>query len=355
MSQTPPTTDEILRLDHLTKHFPVGRGLPFSRQRDIVHAVEDVTLGVTKGTTLGIVGESGSGKTTTARMITRLIEPTSGTIAFDGLDISNIDGARLRALRRRIQIVFQDPSGSLNPRRTAGQIVAQPLRVHDIPGDHSQRVAELMARVGLSPEHITRYPHEFSGGQRQRIGIARALALDPELIILDEPVSALDVSVQAHILNLLDDLQRERHLTYVVISHDLGVIRHISDQIAVMYLGRIVEMGAASGLVDHPMHPYSAALVSATPSHPGRRQSQRIVLGGEIPSPITPPSGCAFHPRCPKARLISGDHHAAPETCRLHTPPLTPASDGRMVACWYPVEADDNLIDAAHAMTANPG
>jgi len=351
VSPTPSTTDEILHLDHLTKHFPVGRGLLFSRQRAIVHAVEDVSISVAKGTTLGIVGESGSGKTTTARMIARLITPTSGSLRFDGVDITQCDGQQLRALRQRIQMVFQDPSGSLNPRRTAGQIIAQPLRVHDVPGDHAQRVAELMTRVGLSPEHFSRYPHEFSGGQRQRIGIARALALDPELIILDEPVSALDVSVQAHILNLLDELQRERHLTYVVISHDLGVIRHISDEIAVMYLGRIVEMGAASRIVDHPMHPYSAALVSATPSHRGGRPRTRIVLGGEIPSPITPPTGCAFHPRCPKARLISGDLAIAPERCRLSTPPLTPAPDGRMVACWYPVEADDNLVDAAHAAT----
>jgi peptide/nickel transport system ATP-binding protein len=297
-----------------------------------------------------IVGESGSGKSTTARMIARLIDPTSGTIAVDGTEITRLVGADLRTLRRQVQMVFQDAYGSLNPRQTAGQIIGAPLRVHHIPGDRRARVAGLLERVGLNPEHATRYPHEFSGGQRQRIGIARALALSPALMILDEPVSALDVSVQAHVLNLLTDLQDEHGITYIVISHDLGVIRHLADRVAVMYLGRIVEFADAAAITV-PRHPYTAALVSAAPTQPGTDATRRrIVLTGDAPSPITLPTGCAFHARCPKARLVSGDPHRVPDRCRSERPPLAPDADGHEVACWYPLETGDDLIGAAQAM-----
>ncbi len=344
----PPT---LLAVTGLTKRFPVTRGVVFARHRGDIHAVEDVTFAVARGQTLGVVGESGSGKSTTARMIARLMDPTSGTIRFDGADITHTTGGELRGARRRLQMIFQDPYGSLNPRQTAGQIVGAPLRVHHVPGDRRAQVAALLERVGLNPEHGTRYPHEFSGGQRQRIGIARALALNPELIICDEPVSALDVSVQAHILNLLGDLQRERGITYVVISHDLGVIRHVSDQVAVMYLGRIVEMADTQAIATMPAHPYTAALLSAAPAHPGTTTRERIVLSGDVPSPITPSTGCAFHPRCPKARLISGDPQLVPERCRTERPPLRHHEPGHQVACWFPLGARDDLIGAARAMS----
>jgi peptide/nickel transport system ATP-binding protein len=344
----PPT---LLEVTGLTKRFPVTRGVVVARNRGDIHAVEDVTFAVGRGQTLGIVGESGSGKSTTARMIARLIDPTAGTIRFAGADITHATGSELRGVRRRLQMIFQDPYGSLNPRQTAGQIVGAPLRVHHVPGDRRAQVAALLERVGLNPEHGTRYPHEFSGGQRQRIGIARALALNPELIICDEPVSALDVSVQAHILNLLGDLQRERGITYVVISHDLGVIRHLSDRVAVMYLGRIVEMTDSQAIATTPAHPYTAALISAAPAHPGTTARERIVLSGDVPSPITPPSGCAFHPRCPKARLVSGDPRRVPEQCRTEQPPLTHHEFGHQVACWFPLAAHDDLVSAARAMS----
>ena len=349
MSVVPDQGPPLVEVRGLTKRFPITRGVIIARARGAVHAVEDVSFAVARGQTLGIVGESGSGKTTTARMIVRLIDPTSGSIHLDGADITHLTGADLRALRRRVQIVFQDPSGSLNPRQTAGQIVGAPLRVHRVPGDRHERVAELLAKVGLSPEHASRYPHEFSGGQRQRIGIARALALAPELMILDEPVSALDVSVQAHVLNLLTDLQQQHGITYILISHDLGVIRHLSDRVAVMYLGRIVEL-ADAGAIAAPAHPYTAALVSAAPVPPGGPAHRRIVLAGDPPSPITPPSGCAFHPRCPKARLISGDPQRVPERCRTERPDLATLPDGRSVACWFPLAAGDDLVGAALAM-----
>jgi oligopeptide/dipeptide ABC transporter ATP-binding protein len=347
----PPVAAPLVEVRGLTKRFPVTRGVVMARARGAVHAVEDVSFLVARGQTLGIVGESGSGKTTTARMIARLIDPTSGTVRLDGVDITRLAGAELRALRRRVQIVFQDPYGSLNPRQTAGQIIGAPLRVHHVPGDRRHRVADLLAQVGLSPEQAGRYPHEFSGGQRQRIGIARALALAPELMILDEPVSALDVSVQAHVLNLLTDLQRRHGITYILISHDLGVIRHLSDRVAVMYLGRIVELADADAITA-PAHPYTAALVSAAPVPPGGPARRRIVLSGDPPSPITPPTGCAFHPRCPKARLISGDPQRVPERCRTERPELTALPDGRDAACWFPLAAGDDLVGAALAMAA---
>jgi len=347
----PVAAPPVVEVRRLTKRFPITRGLILARARGAVHAVEDVSFVVPRGQTLGIVGESGSGKTTTARMIARLTDPTSGAILLDGVDVTRLAGAELRALRRQVQIVFQDPYGSLNPRQTAGQIIGAPLRVHHVPGDRHQRVAGLLAQVGLSPEHAGRYPHEFSGGQRQRIGIARALALEPELMILDEPVSALDVSVQAHVVNLLADLQLRHGITYILISHDLGVIRHLSDRVAVMYLGRIVELADADAIAA-PAHPYTAALVSAAPVPPGGPARRRIVLAGDPPSPITPPSGCAFHPRCPKARLISGDPQQVPERCRTERPQLTALSDGRDVACWFPLAPGDDLVGAALAMAA---
>ncbi len=341
----------LVATDGLTKRFPVTRGILFAHTVGQVHAVEGVDLAVPRGRTLGIVGESGSGKSTTARMIARLIDPTAGTVALDGVDITHVHGADLRALRRRIQMVFQDPAGALNPRHTANQIVGAPLRVHRIGGDRATRVASLLERVGLSPDLGDRYPHEFSGGQRQRIGIARALALEPELLVLDEPVSALDVSVQAHILNLLTDLQRAHGMTYIVISHDLGVIRHLADEVVVMYLGRVVEQSDAASITA-PSHPYTAALLTAAPGRPGAAHRRRILLPGDPPSPITPPSGCAFHPRCPKARLISGDPQIVPERCRTDAPPLEAIGPGRRVACWYPVAAVDDLVGAAEAMSA---
>ncbi len=343
----------LIATEGLTKRFPVTRGILFAHTVGAVHAVEDVHLAVRRGRTLGIVGESGSGKSTTGRMIARLIDPTAGTVLLEGTDITRVGGAELRVLRRRIQMVFQDPTGALNPRHTANQIVGAPLRVHHVAGNRAVRVAALLEQVGLSPDLGDRYPHEFSGGQRQRIGIARALALEPDLIVLDEPVSALDVSVQAHILNLLTDLQRAHGMTYIVISHDLGVIRHLADEVAVMYLGRIVERAPAASIAA-PFHPYTAALLTAAPGRPGAAHRRRILLPGDPPSPITPPSGCAFHPRCPKARVISGDPNVVPERCRTDAPPLDNLGRGRSVACWSPVATTDDLVGAAEAMSAAP-
>ena len=342
------TAAPFLAATGLTKRFPITRGILFAHEVGAVHAVEDVTLAVAPGRTLGVVGESGSGKSTIGRMLARLLTPTAGTITFDGADITRVGGSDLRALRRRIQIVFQDPSGALNPRQTAGQIIGTPLRVHSVPGDRSTHVAELLERVGLSPELAGRHPHEFSGGQRQRIGIARALALEPDVLILDEPVSALDVSVQAHILNLLAGLQRAHGMTYIIISHDLGVIRHLADHVAVMYLGRIVELAPATGITA-PRHPYTAALVAAAPGRPGAGHRRRILLPGDPPSPISPPSGCAFHERCPKARLMTGDPHRVPERCRTERPRLADHQPGHQVACWYPMADGDDLAAIAPA------
>jgi oligopeptide/dipeptide ABC transporter ATP-binding protein len=322
----------LIELEHLTKHFPVKQGV-FSHGHDVVHAVEDVTLTVNKGETLGIVGESGCGKSTTARMMVRLIDPTAGTIRFDGVDITHWSARRLRPLRQQMQIIFQDPYSSLNPRKSVGQIIGEPFAIHRTEKDVKGRVRELLARVGLSPEHINRFPHEFSGGQRQRIGIARALALQPKLIVCDEPVSALDVSVQAQILNLLKDLQREFDLTYVFISHDLSVIRQVSDRIAVMYVGRVVETGESELLYEHPRHPYTAALLSAVPrpetNGGGFDKRERIVLGGDVPSPVNPPAACVFHPRCPRFQ------HGK---CDVDTPVLRSFEGDHMAACHFPVE-----------------
>jgi peptide/nickel transport system ATP-binding protein len=332
-SLSTPTADPIVEVEHLTKHFPVKQGV-FAKGFGTVHAVEDVTLTVRRGETLGIVGESGCGKSTTARLMLRLLDPTEGTIRFEGRDITKLSQRELRPLRRQMQIVFQDPYASLNPRKTVEQIVGDPFRIHGIAGGSEirARVQQLLEVVGLSPEHISRYPHEFSGGQRQRIGVARALALNPRLIVCDEPVSALDVSMQAQILTLLRSLQDEFDLTYVFISHDLSVIRQIADRIAVMYLGRVVELGTADELFDSPRHPYTAVLMSAVPrmTEDGAQRA-RTTVGGDVPSPLAPPPACVFHPRCPRFQ----EGH-----CDVELPLLAPTEGPtHAVACHYPLES----------------
>ncbi len=342
-----PGGDALVSVRNLTKRFPITRGIIFQREVARVHAVEDVSFDIFPGETLGLVGESGSGKSTTARLITKLIDSTGGSIVFDGQDITNYSRRQMRPLRREMQMIFQDPYSSLNPRQTVGQIIGQPYAIQGGERNVRRRVQELLDRVGLNPEHFNRYPHEFSGGQRQRIGVARALALSPKLIICDEPVSALDVSIQAQILNLLEGLQKDFNLTYLFISHDLSVVRHISDRIAVMYLGHIVEVGSAEELYDDPKHPYTAALLSAVPKGTGGGH-HRVVLAGDVPSPIDPPSGCVFHTRCPKARMVSGSPDEVPESCRTEFPPLAELEPRHLAACWYPLKAGEELRRAAH-------
>jgi peptide/nickel transport system ATP-binding protein/oligopeptide transport system ATP-binding protein len=316
------------------KYFPVTRGVIFRQKVGAVQAVDKVDFSVAAGRTLGLVGESGCGKTTTGRLLTRLLEPTGGRIMFDGRDITHLRAGQMRPLRRDIQMIFQDPYSSLNPRHTVGGIVGAPLRLQKVKTENGIKatVQELLELVGLNPEHYNRYPHEFSGGQRQRIGIARTLALRPKLIVADEPVSALDVSIQAQVINLLEDLQNELGLTYVVIAHDLSVVRHISDQVAVMYLGKIVELAERDQLYARPRHPYTVALMSAVPvPRPvrveGRRgRRERIRLSGDVPSPLNPPPACRFHTRCWKAQ----------EVCRTQEPPLTELVPGHQVACHFP-------------------
>jgi oligopeptide transport system ATP-binding protein len=332
-----PPGEVLLRVEHLKKYFPIKRGIVFQREVARVHAVDDVSIELRTGETLGLVGESGCGKSTLGRCIIRLLELTGGTVMFDGKDISRLSRRALRPMRGDVQMVFQDPYASLNPRKRVGTIIADPLRIH---GDSNrrqikERVRELLELVGLSPEHVNRYPHEFSGGQRQRIGVARALALHPKLIIADEPVSALDVSIRAQVINLLDDLQDELGLTYIFIAHDLGVVRHVSDRIAVMYLGKIVEISPAEELYQRPVHPYTEALLSAVPIPDPviTAQREQIVLEGDVPSPIAPPSGCRFHPRCKYAT----------EICSQVEPPLIDhsgtdqASVGHLAACHHPL------------------
>jgi peptide/nickel transport system ATP-binding protein/oligopeptide transport system ATP-binding protein len=345
----PAEDHPLLRVENVVKHFPIKRGIFFKRQIGSVQAVEGVSLEVRRGETLGLVGETGCGKSTLARCITRLYPLTSGQVIFDGADISRLSARQLRTYRRRMQMIFQDPFGSLNPRRRVGSIIGDPLAIHGVAngGERKRRVQELMEVVGLNPEHYNRFPSEFSGGQRQRIGVARALALRPSLIVCDEPVSALDVSVQAQIINLLEDLQGEFNLTYVFIAHDLAVVEHVSDRVAVMYLGKIVELAETAELFGSPRHPYTAALLSASMvADPEKaRSSHRVVLYGDVPSPINPPSGCRFHTRCPKAQPI----------CSVDEPPLrVQAGDpaGHVTACHFPVAPGEQLVGAAPPISA---
>jgi oligopeptide/dipeptide ABC transporter ATP-binding protein len=326
---------ELLVVEGLEKYFPVTRGLVFQKEVGQVKAVDGVDFTLEQGQTLGVVGESGCGKSTMARCVARLLEPTGGKIVFDGRDITHLNRNDMRPIRRDMMMVFQDPYASLNARKRVGAIVAEPLEVHGIGSDQDRkrRVQELLEIVGLNPEHFNRFPHEFSGGQRQRIGIARALAINPKLIICDEPVSALDVSVQAQILNLLKDLQRDFDLTYIFIAHDLNVVRHVSDRVMVMYLGKPVETGSKEELYAAPKHPYSGALLSAVPiADPtlGRARKQ-IVLTGDVPSPLNPPTACRFHPRCP--RFVDGK-------CNVDEPELTSVAGARdhAFACHFPLE-----------------
>lgn len=324
MSQT------LLEVQNVKKHFPIPSKL-FSRKKEFVKAVDGVSFTVNKGETLSIVGESGCGKSTTGRMIMKLLDITEGKVIFDGQDITNMTDDQIRPLRKEFQMVFQDPYASLNPRLTIKEILEEPLIVHDVnKGNRTQRVTELLEVVGLNKYHADRYPHEFSGGQRQRIGIARALAVNPKLIIADEPVSALDVSIQSQVLNLMKDLQEEFGLTYVFIAHDLSVVEHISDRVGVMYLGRLVELATRDELFSKPLHPYTKALLSAVPIPDPTVKRERIILKGDIPSPANPPSGCTFHTRCPFAQ----------ETCKIQVPEFRELEPGHYVACHYAEELE---------------
>jgi oligopeptide transport system ATP-binding protein len=329
--------EPLVEVEDLVTHFPIREGL-LGRQVGAVHAVDGVTFSVREGETLGLVGESGCGKSTLGRTIVRLLEPTSGDVRFQGRSIARLRARELRPLRREMQMVFQDPYASLNPRKRIGSIIAAPMKIHGA-GDareRRRRVQELLDVVGLSPEHYNRYPHEFSGGQRQRIGVARALALRPKLVVADEPVSALDVSIQSQMLNLLEDLQEEFQLTYIFIAHDLGVVRHVSDRIAVIYLGKLVELSPAAELYERPIMPYTEALLSAVPiPDPDLSdQRERIVLQGDVPSPIDPPSGCRFHPRC----------RYRTDVCSAVEPPLVDYGGGHLAACHHPLGVDDETL-----------
>jgi peptide/nickel transport system ATP-binding protein/oligopeptide transport system ATP-binding protein len=324
-----------MQVRNLVKHFPITRGIVIQRKVGAVQAVDGVSFDVNRGETLGIVGETGCGKSTTARLMMRLLEATSGEVLFEGQDITHLKGARLKAIRRDMQMIFQDPYSSLNPRKTVGSIIGQPFAIHGLEKGNVERkraVQDLMETVGLNPEHYNRYPHEFSGGQRQRIGVARALALKPKLLIADEPVSALDVSIQAQVLNLLRDMQRQLGLTLVFIAHDLSVVRHMCDRVAVMYLGRVVEIGPGDALYEFPRHPYTGALLSAVPlADPSARKDERTLLSGDVPSPANPPSACRFHTRCPKAQ----------ELCSVEDPPLEDKGTGTRAACHFPLSREE--------------
>src|SRR3954470_15642295 len=344
------TGDVLLRVENLYKHFPVQSTSLFSRSKDAVHAVDGVNMEIRRGETLGLVGETGCGKSTLARCIMRLYDVTSGRVEFEGRDITTLKPGQMRPVRRDMQMIFQDPYGSLNPRRRVGSIIGDPFSVHGLGegGERKRRVQELMELVGLNPEHYNRFPAEFSGGQRQRIGVARALALRPKLIVCDEPVSALDVSIQAQIINLLADLQEELGLTYIFIAHDLSVVRHVSDRVAVMYLGKVGELGEVEGVYQHARHPYTNALLSAVPIPDPATADQRhqLILVGDVPSPIAPPSGCRFHPRCPKARDL-----CVPEDPRLE--PKFEAPPAHVAACHFPVADGENIADSKPDISAS--
>jgi oligopeptide/dipeptide ABC transporter ATP-binding protein len=337
----------LLEVDHLRVLFPIKSGVVVDRTVGHVHAVDDVSFGLREGETLGIVGESGCGKTTLIRALVRLVDPTAGAIRFRDRDITGAGRRALQPVRREMQMVFQDPQASLNPRKRISQILATPLRLRGVAKERIESESrELMARVGLAPEHMGRFPHEFSGGQRQRIGIARALAVDPKLILLDEPVSALDVSIQAQVINLLDELQDEFGLSYIFVAHDLSVVRHVSDRIAVMYLGKLMELSPAQELYEKPIHPYTSALLGAIPiPDPNEnRARERPLVSGEPPNPINPPSGCRFHTRCPRAT----------EICRTVEPPLTEYAGGHMAACHHPQHVAAEELAAARRSEASP-
>jgi peptide/nickel transport system ATP-binding protein/oligopeptide transport system ATP-binding protein len=335
----------LIEVRDLVKHFPITRGVVFQRQIGAVKAVDGVSFDIMQGETLGLVGETGCGKSTTARLLVRLLDPTSGTIRYDGEDISRRKGATLKDLHRHMQMIFQDPFSSLNPRKTIGSIISDPFAIHGLhkeEGERKRRVQELMDRVGLNPEHYNRYPHEFSGGQRQRIGVARAIALEPKILIADEPVSALDVSIQAQVLNLLRGLQREMGLTLVFIAHDLSVVRHMCDRVAVMYLGKIVEVGSGDALYGFPRHPYTGALLSAVPvPDPTGSHRERQLLTGDVPSPANPPQACRFHTRCPKAQAVCSDEE----------PLLEDKGSGTLTACHFPLTEEEVRLRLPAALT----
>jgi oligopeptide transport system ATP-binding protein len=341
-------SDDLVQVRDLQMHFPVTKGIILQRQVGAVKAVDGVSFTIKKGETLGLVGESGCGKSTTGRAILQLYRPTAGQVFFHGTDLTKLKGEDMRRMRRKIQMIFQDPYASLNPRMTVGDIIGEPIRVHNLRQGKEvrERVQELLQLVGLNPYFINRYPHEFSGGQRQRIGVARALAVEPEFVVCDEPVSALDVSIQAQVINLLEELQDKLGLTYLFIAHGLAVVKHISDRVAVMYLGKVVELAEGSKLYSMPMHPYTQALLSAVPIPDPKveKRRKRIILEGDVPSPLNPPSGCHFHTRCP----------IAIEKCKVEEPPFVDYGGGHFAACWRARESIDLLPGAGATAVAPP-